>query len=377
MIEIFLAALRLGLTSFGGPMAHIGYFREEYVRRRGWLQESEFAELLTLCQLLPGPASSQLGMGIGAMRGGVGGALAALLGFTLPSAVLMILFAVFVSHPLWKDEWVHGLKLVALAVVAEAATSMARNLLKRSIHWVIMIAAALTLLTVSGALVPLGAIVISGLIGLCLRPKKTQMRAWPAVLSRRMGAMHLLVLALLLLFFPLLAHFTDSREWMLADVFLRAGSFVFGGGHVVLPLLERELVPGVMAGDQFLAGYSVAQALPGPLFSFAAFAGMSAGGLFSALICLAAIFLPAYLWILGVMPFWQTLRANPRIQNALTTANACVVGVLAAAVYNPLWTSAVFSIVDAVIALGLFLLALIRTPPWFIVTAGFLAGLLF
>jgi chromate transporter len=377
--EVFLAALRLGLTSFGGPIAHIGYFRREYVARRAWLSDGDFAEILALCQLLPGPTSSQVGMAIGAKRGGIPGALAAFLGFTTPSALLMIGFAAVVHLEFWPASWIHGLKLVALAVVAHAAFSMARVLIRTHTQAAILICSMVLLWQFSTAWLHIVVLCGAGLAGAALGADRTRGLPLPAspgrVLSKRAGAWHLALLVLLLLLMPWIASMAGLRELTLVDIFLRIGSLVFGGGHVVLPLLQKELVEaGLMNGDRFLAGYSAAQAMPGPLFTIAAFAGMEIGGILAALLCLLAIFLPGYLLVLGLLPFWESLRTNGRFQGAAAAMNASVVGLIALAVYDPLWKSAVFSAADGFVAGLLLCLAFLRIPPVLIVAAGLLIG---
>lgn len=372
--EVFLTALRLGLTSFGGPLAHIGYFRREYVERRLWLSEGEFADLVAFCQLLPGPTSSQVGMAIGLKRAGISGLAGAFLGFTLPSAILMIGFAALVHLPLWPEAWMHGLKLVALAVVAHAAFFMARSLIRTRVHAVILVFTLAALWTFAAAWMQFAVIGGAGLAGALLGSgaDSASGAAVPAI-SKRAAMAHIAVFFLVLFFLPWAASVAGSPAVTLADIFMRAGSFVFGGGHVVLPLLQKALVePGLMNSDRFLAGYSAAQALPGPLFSFAGFAGMEMGGFAAAIVCLAAIFLPGYLLLMGLLPFWQSLRSNERVRGAAGAVNASVVGLIAFAVYDPLWTSAVFSAPDAAAAGILLSLTFLRVPSLLIVVGGLL-----
>ena len=381
---VFLIFLRLGLTSFGGPVAHLGYFRNEFVARRRWLSEQSYADLVALCQFLPGPASSQVGMALGLGRAGYRGALAAWAGFTLPSALALILFALGLSA--WGDALpvgvLHGLKVVAVAVVAQAVWGMARTLCVGVPRLALMAAAAGVALLWPGVWVQVGLIVVAGLLGLLLFPAVPQgpHEALPIQLSRRTGAALLALFGLLLVGLPLLAAAWPSQALAMVDAFYRAGSLVFGGGHVVLPLLQSEVVPrGWVSNDTFLAGYGAAQAVPGPLFTFAAFLGAAARGTPSGwaggLLCLLAIFVPSFLLVAGALPFWEPLRRHGRTRAALGGINAAVVGLLLAALYHPVWTSAIFTPAD----FGLALLALValmhwKLPPWLVVLASGVGG---
>ncbi len=375
--SVFLIFLRLGLTSFGGPVAHLGYFRDEFVTRRRWLSERSYADLVALCQFLPGPASSQVGIALGLSRAGYGGALAAWLGFTLPSALLLILFALGLAQHsgVIAPGVLHGLKVVAVAVVAQAVWGMARNLCTDAPRISLMlIAACVALLQTSawGQVGVIGGAAVAGLLWLNTPPSAAH-DALPITLSRRVGAMWLALFLLLLAGLPLLAELAPSQGLALIDAFYRTGSLVFGGGHVVLPLLQAEVVPTHwVSNDVFLAGYGAAQAMPGPLFTFAAFLGASMQqaptGWLGGLLCLLAIFAPSFLLVMGALPFWQILRRSPRTQAALAGVNAAVVGLLLAALYQPVWTSAIFSARD----FGLALLALValmvwKLPPWLVV----------
>jgi len=378
--EIFRIFLKLGLTSFGGPIAHLGYFREEFVARRRWLSESHYSDLIGLCQFLPGPASSQVGMAIGLTRGGLRGAFAAWLGFTAPSAIAMILFALAASS--WGMQGpagvVHGLLLAAVAVVAQAVWGMARALCPDAPRIVIALLSATAVLLRPDAWGQIGTIAFGAIAGLVLfarKPFAAREAVPPVRVSRRLGAWALASFFILLLALPLLARFWPAQELQIFAGFYRAGSLVFGGGHVVLPLLQAAVVPtGWMSDDTFLAGYGAAQAVPGPLFTFAAYLGaaMSAGpgGWLGGLLCLVAIFLPSFMLVVGVLPFWNALRNSAVAQAALAGVNAAVVGLLLAALYRPVWTSAVQGPVDAGLAL-LGALALIRWkwPSWSIVSA--------
>jgi chromate transporter len=407
-VETFLAFLRLGLTSFGGPIAHIGYFRHEFVQRRGWLDDRAFSDLVALCQLLPGPASSQLGMAIGFGRAGWAGSLAAWLGFTLPSALALILFALGVANfsGVAASGAVLGLKVVAVAVVAQAVWGMARSLCPDRLRSGLAIGAALLLLVLPGfgvapAVVQVGVILLAGLLGrwLLKLPAFDAPAAQQFGISPRAGRLALLLFTVLLVGLPLLAAATGSRLIQLVDGFYRAGALVFGGGHVVLPLLQSVVVPsGAVSNADFLAGYGAAQAVPGPLFTFAAYLGSvmpmaaspdssvaaaTTGAAWwaawpawgSGLLFLAVIFLPAYLLIAGVLPFWEGLRRRVGIRSAIAGINAAVVGILLAALYDPVFTSAIGSRAEFALALGAFgLLVIGRVPPAFVVLMAALAG---
>jgi chromate transporter len=384
---VFLIFLRLGLTSFGGPVAHLGYFRDEFVVRRHWLSERSYADLVALCQFLPGPASSQVGMALGLSRAGYAGALAAWLGFTLPSAIALILFALGIAS--YGDAMpagvLHGLKVVAVAVVAQAVWGMARTLCPDVPRISIMVAATCCVLLVPSAWGQVGVIIAAALIGLvAFRPQPgTAHEPLPISIRRRTGLLWLALFCALLLGLPLLAGLFPSPLLAMVDAFYRAGSLVFGGGHVVLPLLQAEVVPtGWVDGDAFLAGYGTAQAVPGPLFTFAAFLGASMnqapGGWLGGLVALLAIFLPSFLLVLGALPFWEQLRRNRRTQAALMGVNAAVVGLLLAALYQPVWTSAIHRPEDFGLALvALTALLFWKLPPWLVVLgSGALGALL-
>lgn len=382
--QVFLIFLRLGLTSFGGPVAHLGYFRDEFVMRRQWLGERSYADLVALCQFLPGPASSQVGMAIGLSRAGYAGALAAWAGFTLPSALLLILFALGLAE--WGESVpqsvLHGLKVVAVAVVAQAVWGMARNLCTDRLRISIMVVSACLILGWSTAWMQIGVILVAGLLGMWLfRPDQdVAHEPLPITLDRRVGLIWLGVFFLLLVALPVLAQVWPN--WILdrVDVFYRAGSLVFGGGHVVLPLLQAEVVPaGWVSNEAFLAGYGAAQAVPGPLFTFAAFLGAAMAplpnGWLSGMVCLLAIFVPSFLLVVGALPFWEPLRRNVRLQAALSGVNAAVVGLLLAAWYQPVWTGAIHGPADFALALLAFCaLVFWKCPPWLVVMACGLGG---
>ena len=385
--DVFLVFLRLGLTSFGGPIAHLGYFREEFVVRRGWLDEREYADLVALCQFLPGPASSQVGMALGYLRAGYGGALAAWLGFTLPSAVAMILFALGLTHyaQAVPAGVLHGLKVAAVAVVAQAVWGMARTLCPDARRVTLMTVAACCVALAPLAWVQVAVIAAAGVAGLALLPGRELPlpEPLPIAVRRRTGLFWLALFAALLMVLPLLAHLTANPTLTLVDAFYRAGAFVFGGGHVVLPLLQAETVPrGWVDAQTFLAGYGAAQAVPGPLFTFAAFLGavreIPPAGWTGGLLALTAIFLPSFFLILGALPFWAKWRHLRHTQAALAGVNAAVVGLLLAALYQPVWTSAILRPQDFCLALVAFVALLFwRVPPWAVVGGcGFLGGVL-
>ncbi len=376
---------RLGLTSFGGPIAHLGYFRDEFVVRRRWLTDTSYAELVALCQFLPGPASSQVGFAIGLQRGGVIGGFIAWALFTLPSALMLLAFAYGAATLTegWAHAALHGLKLVAVAVVAQAVWGMARTLCPDLFRAVLAVVAALLVAALPGVAGHLGAIVLGASAGLwgC---RQLPLPADPGAalqspLGRRAGLLLLLLFFLLLLGLPLVA-----ERWSpagLFDVFYRAGALVFGGGHVLLPLLEPSVVGrGWLSEDQFLAGYGAAQAIPGPLFTFAAYVGAlvtpGPSGVAGAAIALLAVSLPGLLLVLGVLPFWAVLRRRRTARAAMAGANAAVVGILAAALCDPVWTSAVHSLADLAIVLVAFLLLVVwRQPPWRVVLLTVLAAM--
>jgi chromate transporter len=381
---VFLTFLRLGLTSFGGPVAHIGYFHDEFVVRRKWLDERAYADLVALCQFLPGPASSQVGIGVGLSRAGLPGAVAAWIGFTMPSAIALILFGYGVTAfgDAVGSGALHGLKVVAVAVVAQAVWSMARNLCPDAKRMTLAALATIGVLAVPSPFAQVGAIVIGGLIGWAfLRADAPTDHVDLGVRVNRSVA-----IAALALFFaaliglPLLVSAYPSQTMALVDSFYRSGSLVFGGGHVVLPLLQSEVVgPGWVSKDAFLAGYGAAQAVPGPLFTFAAYLGTvmtgAPNGIVGGLICLLAIFASSFLLVIGAMPFWDALRRVGAVRNALLGVNAVVVGLLLAALYDPVWTSAILSATDFGLALAAFtLLAFWKTPPWLVVILTALGG---
>lgn len=382
--EVLRVFLRLGLTSFGGPVAHLGYFRAEFVERRKWLDEAHYLDIVALCQFLPGPASSQTGITIGILRAGFPGAFAAWVGFSGPSVLAMILFGYGVGA-LGNDAhapWLHGLKIVAVAVVAQAVWGMARNLCPDRLRASVAVAAALLALGVPSAVGQVGAIVAGGLIGWAMIGPAAVGESMPlSVRIARSSAVFALALFFVLLFgLPILASGSGNHLIALISSFYRSGALVFGGGHVVLPLLQQAVVPpGWVGNDIFLAGYGAAQAVPGPLFTFAAYLGTVMGpapkGLVGGLICVSAIYLPSFLLLLGVLPFWDSLRRRTAIRSTLAGVNAAVVGLLLAALYTPVWTSAIFTPADFAIGIVAFLLlTLWAAPPWLVVILGAVAA---
>lgn len=382
VVRIFFVFLRLGLTSFGGPVAHVGYFREEFVRRRAWLDERAYGELVALCQMLPGPATSQMSIALGLSKGGLPGAFAAWLGFTLPSAVAMILFAMglrwFGSAGL--GGWLHGLKVLAVAVVAQALMGMGKTFCPDWPRAGMALAAAGGLLWMSTPFSQIVTLTVAGLIGaLWMKPEQPLPSAWAGPgLSKRTATVALAIFMVLLAGLPMAAYQFGVYPLQLFSGFFRAGAMVFGGGHVVLPLLQAEVVPrGWVSQDMFMAGYGAAQAVPGPLFTFAAFLGAAANpsphGWAGGGLAVVAIFLPSFLLVIGVLPWWENLRRHPVMQRALMGVNAGVVGVLLAAFYKPVCVSALFSVADGALAVTAFLLLVKgKAPPWLV--AVFCAG---
>ncbi|MGO4559322.1 chromate efflux transporter [Mesorhizobium sp. 2RAF21] len=384
LAEVFGAFLRLGLTSFGGPIAHLGYFRDAFVVRRKWIDEASYADLVALCQFLPGPASSQVGFSLGVLRGGLAGGIVAWAGFTLPSALLLTAFALgagVLDNPVGEGV-LHGLKLVAAAVVAQALWGMVRALTPDRQRIAIALMALALASLVAGWLGQVAAIAVGAVAGLlfCGGEAGATPRH-PAFPVGRRAAIAALVLSVVLLVLPpLLGAWTGSHLLAFFDAFYRSGALVFGGGHVVLPLLQNAVAePGWVPVQQFLAGYGAAQAVPGPLFTFAAYLGAVSGvvpnGPLGAMLALVAIFLPGLLLVYGALPFWDGLRALPRAQAAMRGANAAVVGILAAAFYDPVLISAIAGPLDIVFAVGGFLLLVFaKAPPWLVVVLLGAAG---
>jgi chromate transporter len=386
-LDVLAVFFRLGLTSFGGPVAHLGYFRDEFVTRRHWLDDRSYADLVALCQFLPGPASSQVGIAIGLLRASYLGALAAWIGFTLPSAAAMIAFGYGVEalgHAAGSG-WLHGLKVAAVAVVAQAVLGMARTLASDRARATLAVVAAIIVLALPSAAGQIAAIVLGGLVGITLLRGAVAIEpaaALPLRVSHAVGTALLVLFFVLLIGLPLLAAAIPSHALAEFDAFYRSGSLVFGGGHVVLPLLQAAVVPpGWVSNDAFLAGYGAAQAVPGPLFTFAAYLGTVMGpqpnGWIGGLICLVAIFLPSFLLVIGALPYWEQLRRRPLAQAALRGVNAAVVGLLLAALYQPVWTVGITNATDFALAIAAFILLFMwQTPPWLVVLLSAAAGAL-
>ncbi len=386
LLEIFLVFLRLGCTSFGGPVAHIGYYRAELVAKRRWVTEATFADLVALCQFMPGPASSQTGMAIGLIRGGPLGMLAAWAGFTLPSAVAMTVFAYGVGAigDLSQAGWLRGLKLVAVAVVAQAVWGMARSLAPDRARASVAVTACLVCLAVPSSFGQIAAILLGALVGVTALPSEPQGADKPVSMGITIPAG--VAVGLLVTFFallaglPVLTDLTGGHFVALVDAFYRAGSLVFGGGHVVLPLLQATVVePGWVDPNLFLAGYGATQAMPGPIFTFAAFLGAvetpGPNGWIGAVVATVSIFASSFLLVGGLLPFWDTLRHRPGVRAALRGVNAAVVGVLLAALFTPIWTGAVHTATDFGLGLVAFLLLVLwAMPPWLVVVLGAVTG---
>jgi chromate transporter len=376
-LEVLWVSTRLGLTSFGGPIAHLGYFHEEYVKRRKWIDEQSYADLVALCQFLPGPASSQVSIAIGIGRARLAGGIAAWIGFTLPSAVVLIAFAFGIGAFADTTDagWLHGLKVVAVAVVAQAVWGMARSLCPDRERATIAIFASIVVLAWPSAIGQLSSIAVAGVVGSRIFPgtASSSISNMRFPIGKKLAIAAWVIFFTLLLGLPLLRQIVDSHALQVFDSFFRVGSLVFGGGHVVLPLLQTEVVgPGWVTNEQFVAGYGATQAVPGPLFTFAAYLGavMSSepNGWTGAFLALIAIFLPSFLLVIGALPFWDVLRTTPIFQSALKGINAAVVGLLLAALYNPVWTSAIHSPTDFALGLVAFgLLMFWKCPPWLVV----------
>jgi len=386
VLEVFLVFLKLGMTSFGGPAAHIGYFRDEFVNRRGWLKDKGYADLVALCQFLPGPASSQVGMGIGLSRAGIPGAVAAWCGFTLPSAAFLIIFAqaVTIGGKYSDAGWLHGLKILAVAVVAHAVISMARSFCNDRVSGTITIFSAAMALCVSASWGQIAVIVIGACAGrLFLTSSSNEEYSGLNIPVGRITAYSCLTLFFsLLVLLPLMAAYWPNHLLAVVDRFYRVGALVFGGGHVVLPLLQSAVSKGNWVDNElFMAGYGAAQAVPGPLFTFSAYLGAIMSpvphGWIGGLASLLAIFLPSFLLVIGLLPLWEKLRRNNAAKTSIAGVNAAVVGLLGAALYNPLWTNTIRTHNDFVLALAAFgLLAIWKLPPWKVVLVTATAGLL-
>lgn len=382
--EVFTVFLRLGLTSFGGPIAHLGYFHDEFVSRRKWINEHAYADLVALCQFLPGPASSQVGMAIGLNRAGILGAIVAWIAFTIPSAIVLVLFAFGIAK--YQTDlhagWLHSLKVVAVAVVAQAIWGMGVKLCPDKERISIATLACLATLAYPHAWVQVGVIALGGFLGIAFLKNTPQLPHVPVKprISKKTATFFLIAFGALLIFLPLMAKTSQDQGIKLFDSFYRAGSLVFGGGHVVLPLLQSEVVPtGWVSKEAFMAGYGAAQAIPGPLFTFSAYLGavstLPPTGWMGALICLVAAFLPSFLLIIGALPFWEKLREFKSMRQSMLGINAAVVGLLLAAFYNPVWTSGILNTKDFGLALFAFiLLTFWKAPSWAVVLSSAVIG---
>lgn len=382
LLEILLISTSLGLSSFGGPVAHLGYFFNEYIRRRKWMDEKSYADLVALCQFLPGPASSQVGIGIGVIRAGVLGGIVSFIGFTLPSVIALILFALILQGlDVANAGWIHGLKIVAVAVVAHAILGMAQKLTPDLTRRIVALLALIATILWQSTFTQIGVVLIAAFLGYLFLTQNndTENADLQVPLSKGFAVLCLSLFFGLLVLLPILREATALHWIAMFDSFYRSGSLVFGGGHVVLPLLEREFVPtGWISETDFLAGYGATQAVPGPLFTFAAYLGAVMNGWQGGLVATIAIFLPAFLLIFGTLPFWGSLRRNPKIKGALMAVNAAVVGILISAFYQPIWTSSIFTPIDFAFAAILFsMLEYFKLPPWIIVITGAIGGSLY
>lgn len=384
LIEILWVSTKLGLTSFGGPVAHLGYFHQDYVRKRKWMDEKSYADLVALCQFLPGPASSQVGIGMGVMRAGILGGIVSFVGFTFPSVIMLILLALILQGmDVSSAGWIHGMKIVAVAIVAHAIIGMAQNLTpdrrRKAIAILAMVITLLWQTAYSQVVIIIGAAVIGFLVYRQHHQHEVDSEDRVRFPIKRSIAVICLVLFVgLLILLPILREVTSIQWIVMLDSFYRSGSLVFGGGHVVLPLLEREFVStGWISEEAFLAGYGATQAVPGPLFTFASYLGAVMYGWSGGVLATFAIFLPAFLLIVGTLPFWDAVRRNPKAKAAFMGVNAAVVGILIAAFYQPIWTSTILNPVDFAFAAILFsMLVYWKLPPWLIVLSGAVGGTL-
>jgi len=381
LIEILLTSLRLGLTSFGGPVAHLAYFKEEYVNKKKWLDDKLYADIIAVCQFLPGPASSQVGISIGMLRGGIAGGVLSFLGFTLPSVLVLIIFALlYQTLNLEGAVFINSLKVVAVAVVLHALLGMGKNLTPDIPRMLMAVAAAGLMLIYPNAWIQILTILLGGLIGYFLFKNKAENKLtnFRFNLTRKIGIISFSTLIGLLILLPLLNSLFDNQYLNIFDIFFRVGSIVFGGGHVVLPMIEREVVPtGLISADEFLAGYGMAQAVPGPLFTFASYLGTVMLGTMGGIVATIAMFMPSFLLVMSALPFLNLLRGNKNFQSVLMGVNATVVGILLAAFYDPVFISGINSGSDFFLALLLFfLLYKMKVPAWMIVILGVAAGYL-
>lgn len=374
--QVFITSLRLGLTSFGGPIAHLAYFREEYVVRKKWISDQGYADLVALCQFLPGPASSQVGMAIGLSRAGILGAFLSWFGFTLPSALLLVLFGIGMSNLNLSlhQHWLHGLKVIAVSVVAQAVLGMAKKLCPDKERITLAIVSLVIVLLGNSAFIQILVLFFAGMFGVFFFKTGSDLPHEPIHKGgRTIGAVFLFLFFALLLTLPIARNMYPYQSIKLFDSFYRAGALVFGGGHVVLPLLQAAVVPSAwVTNDLFLAGYGVANAIPGPLFAFGSYLGAVSqtppNGILGGILCTCAIFLPSFLLIVGTLPFWESWRRLPKMRQAMMGLNASVVGILLAALYDPVWTSAIYTPKDFAVAItGLVLLEVWKVPSWVLV----------
>ncbi|MDW4187150.1 MAG: chromate efflux transporter [Staphylococcus saprophyticus] len=382
-INIFFVALKLGLLSFGGPTAHLGYFYDEYVKKRKWLDEKEYSDLVALCQFLPGPASSQVGIGIGTIRGGIGGGIISFIGFTIPSVIILMIFSTLFTNSDASFTWMQGLKLVAVAIVAQAIIGMGKKLTDTKTTIALALFVLILSLVINNLYIQVIALSITGIYGLIFLKQtstdRTKTKNKSFKLPQKLGFISLSLFFLLLTVLPIASSMTNNLWLKMFDSFYRSGSLVFGGGHVVLPLLKNEFVPtGLISTDNFITGYAAAQAVPGPLFTFASYIGMSIEGVGGAILATIAIFLPAFLLLFGILPFWDNIKSNIYAEGFLKGISAGVVGILIAAFYNPIWTSTIKSELDFALASSLFILLMyFKFPSWAIVLIGIILGILF
>ncbi|MBP1969804.1 chromate transporter [Virgibacillus natechei] len=379
LLEILGTSLRLGLTSFGGPVAHLGYFKDEYVDKRKWLDDKTYADIIAICQFLPGPASSQVGIAIGMLRGGMWGGVVSWLGFTIPSVIVLVLFALlYQSFALGDATWIASLKVVAVAIVAHAVLGLGKKLTPDRPRIAIALVAALIMLLFPSAIVQISIIIGAAIIGFYMFSKNAEpnVQSFSVSITKKQGIISLSILVALLIGLPIIAQALSNTYLNIFDIFFRVGSIVFGGGHVVLPLLEQEVVPnGLIKSGEFMAGYGMAQAVPGPLFTFAAYLGTMINGVIGAIVATVGIFLPSFLLIVGALPFLSELRKRSSFQGILTGVNASVVGILLAAFYNPVFTSGIMSGAHFGFAAILFaLLHFWKTPAWMVVIVGVILG---
>ncbi|PCF34066.1 ChrA protein [Staphylococcus delphini] len=382
-INIFVVALKLGLISFGGPTAHLGYFYDEYVKKRKWLDEKEYSDLVALCQFLPGPASSQVGIGIGTIRGGVWGGIISFIGFTLPSVIILMIFSTLFTNSDTSFTWMQGLKLVAVAIVTQAIIGMGKKLADTKTTVALALFVLILSLVINNIYIQVIGLSITGVYGLVFLKQnstnRTKIKNKLFTLPKSLGFVSLSLFFLLLTVLPIASSMTNHLWLKMFDSFYRSGSLVFGGGHVVLPLLKNEFVPsGLISPDNFITGYAAAQAVPGPLFTFASYIGMSIESIGGAILATIAIFLPAFLLLFGILPFWDNIKSNIYAEGFLKGISAGVVGILIAAFYNPIWTSTIQSELDFALASLLFVLLMyFKMPSWAIVLVGIILGVLF